>query len=604
MQKRIHLFFILLFLLIHITILSAQIHSVHYFEPVFITGSRIPTEFSNSSRNITVIDKNDIEQQNAVSIEDLLQNITDLEFKTRGPLGVQSDVSIRGASSEQTLVMIDGMKISDPQTAHHSMNIPVNLEDISQIEILKGNASKIYGPNALGGVINIITQKSEKTNGSVNISGGENGFREGRISFTHLINNFSNHLSLSQKNSDGYIKNTDFDIRNIFYKTGLKTPWAKYNFNIGYQRKDFGANRFYTLSETERETTEQFLANINTFIPIKSGHFSIKISGRRNFDHFQIPEYSYINKHTTQMYSTEINGFLEIGKYIWNFGSDFNYSEISGMRMNHNRTYFGVFGETVFNATEKLTLSPGISSYNYKEWGLQFFPGIDIGFQLMEKISIFSSIGSSFRVPSFTDLFYSGVANMGNAELRPEKAISYEIGGKYISEKFQSSITVFHRNTSDKIEYVKDAKDPNSKFVASNLSDYKVNGIEASLKLFAPMKLINSINLSYSYFDNDYSYNKYAFKHRYLLNSIKHNYSIVIEQNLLLKTKILWNINYQERIHDNGNGRMLTNLQINLPVNQLILNANISNLFNEKYNNFMDVPMPGRLLKMGITYKF
>ncbi len=598
MLKKLSILTITLLILLLPIISSAQIYSVHNFKPVVITGSRIPTEFSNSSRNITIINEEYIQEQNAESITDLLQNITNLEFKTRGPLGVQTDVSIRGASNEQTLIMIDGIKISDPQTAHHSMNIPVNLDDIAQIEILKGNASKIYGPNALGGVINIITKKSEKTNGNLSLIGGDFGYKEGNFSYSLPVNNFSNRLSISQKSGDGYIENTDFEIRNIFYKAGLKTSSTKYDLSLGYQRKDFGANRFYTSSTTEREDTEQFLANLSTFRPTNWGYVSLKLSGRRNYDHFQIPQYSYINKHTTKMYTAEINGLYQFEKYIVNFGSDIGYSEIAGMRMNHERSYFGLFAETIYNVTEKLSLSPGMSGYYYKDWDFQLFPGIDLGFQLSEKMKFFGSIGRSFRIPSFTDLYYSGVANMGNAGLKPEKALSYEIGGKYNTENYHSTITIFQRNIKDMIDFAR--TDTGQVFVARNIPEISTTGIEIAFKYFPNLNFIKSVQLSYSFFDNKEKFENYELK--YALNNLKNNINFNLTQKLPLDLTINWNLSYQERFFDNGNGRFITNFQTNFPMNQFSIHLNISNLFNEDYVNFNDRQMPGRWFKLGIKY--
>lgn len=109
--------------------LRAQ-YSVYDFDPVVITSSRIPTTLSSSLRTLTVLDHDMIASSGAQSVEELLETSAGIDIRSRGPLGVQSDVSIRGAGFEQTLVLIDGVKISDPQTAHHNMNLPVGLDNI------------------------------------------------------------------------------------------------------------------------------------------------------------------------------------------------------------------------------------------------------------------------------------------------------------------------------------------------------------------------------------------------------------------------------------------------------------------------------------------
>ncbi len=577
-----------------------QKYSWYDFDPVVITGTRIPTEFSNSSRNINVISQEDIQEQNAPSIVDLLQNITDLEFKTRGPLGVQSDVSIRGSSGEQTLILIDGMKISDPQTAHHSMNIPVNLEDIKQIEILKGNASKIYGPNALGGVINIITKNAEKANASVSLAGGEYGYRNTGFSYSQPINNFTNRLSFSEKASDGYMDNTDFLVRNIFYKAGLNTNRVQYDLSLGYQKKEFGANKFYTPSPTERENTEQFLANFNAFLPTRWGHLSMKVSGRRNYDHFLIPEYKYVNKHTTRMIATEINGLYESEHFSINFGSDIGYNDISGMQMNHHRTRAGLFAETIIEITDKLTLSPGISGYYYENWGTQFFPGIDAGYQITETIRLFSSVGRSFRVPSFTDLFYSGVANMGNAHLKPEKALSGELGGRIARNKLQTSMTLFHRNITDMIDFAR--TDTSVVFVAMNVPKLKTSGLEFSCKYQLNTFTLHSLGFNYSYFNHQEELDEYQLKNQ--LNSLTQRWSFNVSQRLPKQLHINWAVRYSERVFDKGAGRLITDFHSQIPLGKFNIHLKIDNLFDTNYENFLARPMPGRWTTFGIKYEF
>ncbi len=599
MLKR-HCLLLIIITLILGSLTYGQKYSYYDFDPVVVTGTRIPTEFSNSSRNINIISQEDIQEQNAASIADLLQNITDLEFKTRGPLGVQSDVSIRGSSAEQTLILIDGMKVSDPQTAHHSMNIPVNLEDIKQIEILKGNASKIYGPNALGGVINIITKNAEKANASVSLAGGEYGYRNTGFSYSQPINNFTNRLSFSEKASDGYMDNTDFLNRNIFYKAGLNTNKVQYDLSLGYQKKEFGANRFYTPSPTERENTEQLLANFNAFMPTQRGHLSVKISGRRNYDHFLIPEYGYVNKHTTRMFATEITGLYESEIFSFNFGSEIGYNDISGMRMNHQRKRAGLFAETIFEITNKLTLSPGISAYYYENWGTHFFPGIDAGYQLTKNFRLFSSLGRSFRVPSFTDLFYSGVANMGNADLKPENAVSGEIGGRITKNQFQASMTLFQRNITDMIDFAR--TDTSAVFVAMNVPKLKTSGLEISCEYQLNTYTLHSLSFSYSYFNHREKLDEYQLKYR--LNSLTRRWSFNVSQTLPKKLHITWAVRYSERVFDEGTGRLLADLRSQIPLGNLDIHLKIDNLFNSEYENFLGRPMPGRWTTFGIKYKF
>ncbi|HMA87091.1 MAG TPA: TonB-dependent receptor plug domain-containing protein, partial [Desulfosalsimonadaceae bacterium] len=130
----------------------------HELDPVVVTGSHAPARLSEYGVSVSVITREDIAVLPADNFTDVLEHVNGVDVRQRGAGGVQTDIGIRGASFEQTLIMVDGVAISDPQTGHHNMNLPVTLSDIERIEVVKGPAARIYGPNAMGGVINIITR--------------------------------------------------------------------------------------------------------------------------------------------------------------------------------------------------------------------------------------------------------------------------------------------------------------------------------------------------------------------------------------------------------------------------------------------------------------
>lgn len=128
-------------------------------EPIVVTAARASTEFSQLLRSLEVIGTEQIENAPAHSVPGLLEDVLDLDVQTRGVYGIQADISIRGGTFEQTLILIDGIKVNDPQTGHHNMDLPLTLMDIERIEVLRGGGSSIYGTSAFGGVVNIITKR-------------------------------------------------------------------------------------------------------------------------------------------------------------------------------------------------------------------------------------------------------------------------------------------------------------------------------------------------------------------------------------------------------------------------------------------------------------
>src|SRR5699024_4602395 len=139
---------------------------------VVIQGNRIQVPFNQSARDIQVITQQQIEALPAKSLNEVLSYIGGVDIRQRGPFGTQTDISIDGGTSEQTLVLINGVKMIDAQTAHNMMNIPVPLTAIERIEVLRGAAARVYGINSLTGAINIVTKKEKHSSVTAQLQGG------------------------------------------------------------------------------------------------------------------------------------------------------------------------------------------------------------------------------------------------------------------------------------------------------------------------------------------------------------------------------------------------------------------------------------------------
>ena len=141
-------------------------------EEVIIQGNRLQTPFNEATRDIQVITQKQIQALPAKSLNEVLSYISGVDIRQRGPFGTQTDISIDGGTSEQTLVLINGGKMIDAQSAHNMMNLPVPLSAIDHIEVIRGAAARIYGINALTGAVNIVTKKSKKSSISADIQAG------------------------------------------------------------------------------------------------------------------------------------------------------------------------------------------------------------------------------------------------------------------------------------------------------------------------------------------------------------------------------------------------------------------------------------------------
>ena len=154
-----------------------------------LSSPRIEIESSQNSISVVSISREEIQNSTATNLSELLQQIAGIDIRRRGVEGMQADLYIRGGSFDQTLLLIDGMKVEDPQTGHHTMNMTLPLEVIEKIEIIKGAASRIYGQNAFTGAINIITKRDIENNISLDLSGGSFDQKRAAVTMQRKLKN-------------------------------------------------------------------------------------------------------------------------------------------------------------------------------------------------------------------------------------------------------------------------------------------------------------------------------------------------------------------------------------------------------------------------------
>ena len=187
---------------IHVMSQSSDTLSIDIQE-LTIAENRLSIPFNDVSRNIEIITKQQIQELNAFSINEVLQLVGGVDIRQRGVHGVQADLSIRGGTFEQALILINGVKMLDPQTGHHLMNLPITLEDIERIEVLKGPGARVFGQNAFAGAINIVTKVQDEFGLSAGIDYGENGLLNAFTSISLPVDQIQQKISLSHNHSNG-----------------------------------------------------------------------------------------------------------------------------------------------------------------------------------------------------------------------------------------------------------------------------------------------------------------------------------------------------------------------------------------------------------------
>ncbi|WP_299177036.1 TonB-dependent siderophore receptor [uncultured Chryseobacterium sp.] len=572
-------------------------------ESIEIQEKFISTPYKNANHNITVITKEEILASPAKSIDEILQQIPGMDIRRRGANGVQSDLSFRGSSFEQVLLLLNGIRMNDSQTGHNSMNLPLDLEDVERIEVVKGPAARRFGQNAYAGVINIITKTTSGKRVKISAEGGDYETYGFGLNAQMGNEKFAQSLQSNYNSSQGYMYNTDYEIRNIFYHNQLNIKNGAIKLQAGFSEKKFGANGFYA-SPLATEQYEEVQASIvsvahqQTFGKVR---LNSNIYWRRGQDMYlfnrEKPEI-YRNMHIGNNAGGEVNSSYSWGLGTTGLGVELRKEFLASNNLgDRNRFVSQVFFEHHFSLLEnKLNISPGISWANYSKEGNFFYPGLDVGYSFDAHHKVYGNVAKVSRVPTFTDLYYSSKTEQGNAELVPENAVSAEIGYQFRNAKLLAKISGFMRNSDNSIDWVKNSlQDPI--WYAQNVGKIDTKGMEIELNYKASDWLRGSAG--YTYLDTSLKESNETVS-RYVLDNLKHQFIAKLETKFLhfFTNELVYR--YNERV--NLGSYNLLDEKISFVKNNFSVYALINNITNTKYTETFGVQMPNRWFHIGLTY--
>jgi len=610
----------LVFLIAVNVIAHSQETQIDLKEITVVSSPRIELPFSENSKTIQVISKEEIIESPANNVAELLQQVAGIDIRRRGVSGMQADLYIRGGGFDQTLLLIDGIKVEDAQTGHHTMNMALPIEVIERIEIIKGSASRVYGQNAFSGAINIITSKVAENMTSVSLESGSYKQQNASVTISRKNEDQSVLFHYSNNSSDGHKYNTDYKNENYFLKNRFEIKGLPIDMVSSFNERKFGANGFYASPEAidQYEETQASLLGFSTKIISNNFIIKPKLYWKRNQDMYVYLRDNpsvYRNLHITNKIGAELNGSYESNSGITGFGVDISSIKLSSNNLGERkRTMVNLFLEHQMKFAEnKIDVTPGVAfSYfsdvstnqNYQNnFFRNFFmyPGIDIGYELNDDVKLYSNVGYTYRVPTYTDLFYTSPTTIGNENLKPEKAFTKEIGINYTKDNFDFTFTLYNRDASDVIDYVKNVE--SAPWEAFNIREINTEGYELGLtyNFYVAAFLNHSIKIGYSNIKDKLKQTDFNFS-RYALNSLKNHlttsYSFEIKKNL--KSSIVYK--YAER--NSGEDYSIMDFKVSYTLKNYKLYVTGNNLFDTVYSETNLVEMPGRNVLVGINVKF
>ena len=557
---------------------------------------------------------------------------------------------MRGSTFSQVLVLIDGMKINDPLTGHFNCYVPVSNMEIERIEILKGAGASMYGPDAVGGVINIITKGFDSlkngTTSSGSISYGDNNLVSSTASVFHKSNKFYVGLGASINQSlgdsilpvavndsttlEGY--RNYFDIKNISLSAGFKINnlW-ELKVRSSILSSDFNARYFYTsyLSDKSTEITSNWFNRVQLQRKTSTGSLlDINASYKRSSDEFLYTPTSDPNIHTMDYLNFTVNNSNEINeKLIFKSGIQADLRKIeSNDRGNHSDYHFGAYLMGVYKSNNLVLTTIAREDYD-ENYGFEFCPQINAAYNL-PNLTLRASAGRSIRAADYTERYNNNIAlktyiRLGNPNLIAERGWSEEIGINYsLSKNALFKATIFSRQSSNIIDYVLTNEGEIGSvsdigtlysgadyFFARNIKDVNVNGFELELTTKFLLGKNSTLDWQMGYTYTDITNDNLGI---YLSSFAKH----------LLNSQIILNFNsfqfslsglYKERNAQpaksiaselkSSYGLLNARVGYGFIDNKLMVNLQVLNLLNEEYQNLLGAKMPGRWLMGGISWR-
>jgi len=583
---------------------------------VTINENRLQIPFTEQNRNIDIITKEEIKQLPARSISELLTYVAGVDVRQRGPWGSQADISIDGGTFEQTMILLNGVKVGDPQTAHHAMNIPIPLDAIERIEVIRGPAARIYGINSLTGAINIVTRVPVKKFYEANISTSSsfkkkddgNGIYNGRGIQLGMgtANDRSSHLIYGSYDAgNGYRYNTPFSDSKIFYQGKIQNKQqGLWNLMAGYVHNDFGANAYYAPPNDleAKEIVQTALVSLD-FKDRLSDRWTInpRISYRYNHDDYRYDQYDlslYRNLHHTQVITTELNSTYQTTSGTFGVGLEARNEFLTSTNMgDRKRGNYGLYAEYKTAITTQLTANVGAYLNYNSNFGWQIYPGLDLGYALSKQWRVYLNTGSGQRVPSFTDLYTTGGGNIGNPDLKSENAWYAESGIKFMNQRWFLNASYFYRKITDFIDWNRVSTDDN--WSPNNFMQNQVQGINVSTKLKITDRQQSNwyAGLAYNFLkpkiksvNTDNLLSKYAIeslRHQAVANISWRNrhFSIAAAQRFVER------ISYKNYF--------LTDLKTSYNWKNYSIQLDANNLFDVTYIETSTIPLPGRWFNLG-----
>jgi iron complex outermembrane receptor protein len=556
-----------------------------------VVASRLADRAESAGRREVVLTREEINELPVQTTQDLLATLPGLGLTRRGARGIQGDLNLRGGTFEQALILVNGLRVNNAQTGHHNLDLFIPLAAIERIEVLYGPGSSVYGPDAFGGAINIVT-------GTLDVSAflrfGENSLAGGGVA-GELGAGFWG--AFEREEHSGFRDNTEAEVNQLAAGWSFDADGFEIDVSLAGGYRHFGAYAFYSSRfPDERERTEGRTLIVKASIPLGERlQLDTGLRFGRHEDDFILdrnrPDW-YRNIHQTDGFLLNAVLVGSIGSFDWAAGLETARDDIESSNLGiHYRQRKAVFGE-IGKFGGKTTYALQVRADEREPWDRVSTLALGGFHELKPQVSLRWSYGESFRAPSFTELFYVSPSRFGNPDLEPERGRTSEVGLDF----GLFTTTVFERRTRELIDYVLDDE---GVWQATNLGRTTTRGAEVSVMAPAIGKLRwQRFGLAYldSEIDVDPERSAYALNHPEL--EAVWTGSVELGQ--------AWTGSWSGRFRNPQDDESWAVLDLSLErriLDGVELSIEASNVLDRQITELHGVPLPGRWVTMTLHYR-
>ena len=576
--------------------LLADEPSIFLADEVVITASGYEELLEKSATSVTVLKVEKLKKQGLNYLSQALAQVGGTDLKSYGSLGAQATISLRGSRSEQVLVLLDGQKINSSQNGTFDFGA-IPLDDLERIEVIKFPLSALYGADALGGVVNLISRKPQKRKGEVNFLAGSFRERKYQLDYCDSSGVVGYKVNLNLLDSDGFRKNSDFHGKNYSFKFDLPKNFLGASASYFYQKSNRGVpGSLVYPSETARQNDEGNLFSLGTDFSFLGG-----IENKTNFyfnqyqQDYSDPVWFSFSEHKNKNYGVD---------YLSNFSLFENQtflaclsyrqeSVLSSDVGEHSRNNAAVIVQDDIELLENLGMIFSSRFERFSTFGKIFTPRIGARWRSSPDLNFKASRIQGFRAPTFNELywpesFWAG----GNPNLKPEVGEAYDFELCWHPELGEIKLGGFTGKTFNLINWAADAV---GVWRPQNLAAVNRDGLELGIIVPCGFGEFTS-NFSWHNVTDISTRREVTYQPHYKANVGVH-----------LKNKgetfgayfgwryVGWryatNTDFSQRILPSY---QLVDLKVYIKLDSWILRAGIDNIFDEQYQEIADYPAAGR----------